>query len=165
MLAVLRIESGITPLPSRTRYPAAANLTGTGYTPARKHDLARPHQPPAWPAHLGACAVEPRSAREAVPGNPTTPGGMANGGRPRPGGRHRREETPSFTRVAFVGALDFNGRGCPDGSRNGAGQLRKLKDTHTGQGENGSAHVPSSSVWRIFLPHGPPPVRASLIHV
>ena len=42
MLAILRIKSGITPLPPRTRYPAAANLTGTGFPPARQRDLARP---------------------------------------------------------------------------------------------------------------------------
>ena len=42
MLAVLRIKSGITPLPPRTRYPAAANLTGAGLPPARQRDLARP---------------------------------------------------------------------------------------------------------------------------
>ena len=42
MLAVLRIKSGITPLPPRTCYPAGANLTGAGFPPARQRDLARP---------------------------------------------------------------------------------------------------------------------------
>ena len=43
MLAVLRLKAKITPRPPRTRYPAAANLTGAGFPPARLHDLARPH--------------------------------------------------------------------------------------------------------------------------
>ena len=65
MLAVLRLKAKITPRPPRTRYPAAANLTGAGFPPARLHDLARPHwtflseaeHSPAWEMSLNVWAA------------------------------------------------------------------------------------------------------------
>jgi len=43
LLAVLRLKLYVTIQPPRTRYPVAGLPSGTGFTPAGLHDLARPH--------------------------------------------------------------------------------------------------------------------------
>ena len=43
-LAVLRLISGITPFDPRTCYPVVGQPSGTGFSPARMYDLARPHK-------------------------------------------------------------------------------------------------------------------------
>jgi len=43
-LAVLRLISGVTPVDPRTRYPVAGQPSGTGFSPAKICNLARPHQ-------------------------------------------------------------------------------------------------------------------------
>ncbi|MFH0782314.1 MAG: hypothetical protein V2B20_10250, partial [Pseudomonadota bacterium] len=43
-LAVLRLISEITLFDPRTRYPVAGQPSGTGFSPARMYNLARPHK-------------------------------------------------------------------------------------------------------------------------
>jgi hypothetical protein len=44
LLAVLRLKLTVTSQPPRTRYPVAGQPSGTGFSPAGLHDLARPHK-------------------------------------------------------------------------------------------------------------------------
>ena len=43
LLAVLRLKRCVTTAPPRTRYPVDGLPSGAGFSPARLHDLARPH--------------------------------------------------------------------------------------------------------------------------
>jgi hypothetical protein len=43
LLAVLRLKLYVAIQPPRTCYPVDGHPSGTGFTPARLHDLARPH--------------------------------------------------------------------------------------------------------------------------
>jgi hypothetical protein len=49
LLAILRLKLYVTIKPPRTRYPVVGRPSGTGFTPARIHDLARPHSICAFP--------------------------------------------------------------------------------------------------------------------
>ena len=43
LLAVLRLKRVVTHFPPKTRYPMDGHPFGTGFAPARIHDLAWPH--------------------------------------------------------------------------------------------------------------------------
>lgn len=43
LLAVLRLKHDVTTMPPRTCYPVVGQPSGTGFSPARLRDLARPH--------------------------------------------------------------------------------------------------------------------------
>ncbi|MBU1170546.1 MAG: hypothetical protein KKD44_13365, partial [Proteobacteria bacterium] len=50
--AVLRLKRCVTTSPPKTRYPVDGLPSGTGFSPARLHDLARPHN---WPVPGFGC--------------------------------------------------------------------------------------------------------------